>query len=193
MPYTPQHKQQSRERILDSASRLFSRRGYDAVSIDDLMREAGLTRGAFYNHFSDKTDVYTEAIIHATVKSPIAQQKASATSDPVSLASLLDIYLSSAHVYDVDPPCPLAFLVTDVGVREPRVRSTYTRVFRNMTKLVKKHLKRNSQKQSTETALAVTALMIGGVAIGRALNNREIVEELLKSCRQTAKILLEKQ
>jgi len=192
MPYTPQHKQQSRERILDSASRLFSRRGYDAVSIDDLMTDAGLTRGAFYNHFSDKTDVYTEAITHATINSPIAQQKLCATYDPASLASLLDSYLSSAHVYDVDPPCPLAFLVTDVGVREPRVRSTYTRVFCNMTKFVKKFLNWKDRNKRDETALALTAMMIGGVAISRALNDREVVEELLKCCRRTAKKLLEK-
>lgn len=192
MPYTPQHKQQSRERILDSASRLFSRHGYDAVSIDDLMADAGLTRGAFYNHFSDKTDVYTEAIIHATVKSPIAQQKMDTTFDPASLASLLDNYLSSNHVYNVDPPCPLAFLVTDVGVREPRVRSTYTRVYCNMTKFVKKFLKWKNRSERNDTALALTALMIGGVAIGRALNDREEVEELLKCCRRTARKLLEK-
>ena len=73
MPYTKEHKQKSREQILDSASRLFAQRGYEAVSIDDLMKDAGLTRGGFYNHFKNKPDVYAEAIIHAALKSPIAQ------------------------------------------------------------------------------------------------------------------------
>lgn len=190
MPYTVEHKQKSRERILDSASRLFSRRGYDAVSIDELMEDAGLTRGAFYNHFADKADVYAEAIVHAAIRSPLAQLKAGDAGALPSLSTLLDGYLSRAHVDAADPPCPLAFLVTDVGVREPRVRNTYTRVYRNMVRLIKKAWKRGGAEPDDESVLALTALMIGGVAIGRALNNPTTAQALLKSCRSAAKRML---
>ena len=47
MPYTQEHKQRTRERILASASKLFSRQGYDSVSINDLMQDAGLTEVRF--------------------------------------------------------------------------------------------------------------------------------------------------
>ena len=57
MPWTTEHKQKSREKILSSAARLFTKKGFDAVSIDDVMRLAGLTRGAFYAHFKSKSDV----------------------------------------------------------------------------------------------------------------------------------------
>ena len=62
MPYTAEHKQQTRERIVESARRLFNRRGFDEVSIDQIMSQAGLTRGGFYNHFQTKEELYCEAL-----------------------------------------------------------------------------------------------------------------------------------
>lgn len=44
MPYTPEHKQRTRAKIVDSARVLFNRHGFDQVSIDDVMKSAGLTR-----------------------------------------------------------------------------------------------------------------------------------------------------
>lgn len=192
MPYTKEHKQKSRERILDSASRLFSRRGYDAVSIDDLMRDAGMTRGAFYNHFDDKADVYAQAILHAAMNAPFARNIDRANPSLPMLEEMLDLYLSSKHIEQlqkVDPPCPLAFLVTDVGVREDKVRSAYTRVHRGLADLIGRSIEGNG-RDVNQLGLAVTALMIGGVAIGRALDSTDAAEDLMASCRSVAKQLL---
>ena len=62
MPYSPKHKQDTRDRILESARRLFNRKGFSEVSIEEIMTHAGLTHGGFYRHFSGKDEVYVEAI-----------------------------------------------------------------------------------------------------------------------------------
>src|ERR1700704_1176038 len=62
MPYTAEHKQATRERILESARRLFNDKGFAEVSIDEVMDKAGLTRGGFYRHFRDKSELYAEAV-----------------------------------------------------------------------------------------------------------------------------------
>ena len=49
MPYPVEHRHLTKERILRSARRLFNRHGFDAVSIDDVMADAGLTRGSFWS------------------------------------------------------------------------------------------------------------------------------------------------
>jgi AcrR family transcriptional regulator len=41
---------------------LFNRHGFNAVSIDDVMAEAGLTRGSFYCYFSSKSDLYAQSV-----------------------------------------------------------------------------------------------------------------------------------
>jgi TetR/AcrR family transcriptional repressor of nem operon len=54
VPYSSEHKQKTRARIVESARILFNRRGFENVSIDMVMAEADLTRGGFYNHFRSK-------------------------------------------------------------------------------------------------------------------------------------------
>ncbi|QKT03893.1 TetR/AcrR family transcriptional regulator [Ectothiorhodospiraceae bacterium 2226] len=191
MFYTKAHKQKSRERILESASRLFAHRGYDSVSIDELMHDAGMTRGAFYNHFEDKAELYADAIMYAATRSPRAAEQAGATSSAASLGAFLNTYLSRAHVEDVETPCPLAFLVTDVGARNGKVRRAYTRVYRSLVRLISKRLGDMRAHDRRDTVMAVTALMIGGVAVGRALDDAQVTERLLRSCRVTARRLLE--
>jgi AcrR family transcriptional regulator len=62
MPYSPEHKRGSREKILESARRLFNKKGFSEVSIDEVMENAGLTRGGFYRHFRDKDELYADAV-----------------------------------------------------------------------------------------------------------------------------------
>jgi AcrR family transcriptional regulator len=52
--------QQTREQILATALQLFARRGYGAVSIEEIAHEAGVTKGAVYHWFADKDDIGRE-------------------------------------------------------------------------------------------------------------------------------------
>lgn len=48
----------TKEKILRTALRLFSLRGYDAVSVRDISRELGITQAALYKHFKSKQDIF---------------------------------------------------------------------------------------------------------------------------------------
>jgi AcrR family transcriptional regulator len=50
----------TRERLLRAAERLFVRHGFDAVSVDRIVRAAAVTKGAFYHHFGDKLAIFRE-------------------------------------------------------------------------------------------------------------------------------------
>ena len=60
MPYSAEHTERTRAKIVDAAARTFNRQGFLAVSIDDVMAEAGLTRGGFYHHFANKEALLVE-------------------------------------------------------------------------------------------------------------------------------------
>ena len=62
MSYSKEHKQRSRKKILQSAYTLFSTKGFHAVTVDEVMLDCSLTRGAFYAHFRSKSDLYSEAL-----------------------------------------------------------------------------------------------------------------------------------
>jgi TetR/AcrR family transcriptional repressor of nem operon len=189
MPYSREHKTQSRERILSSALRLFSEGGFERVTIDQVMADAGLTRGAFYAHFSSKEDLYAQAIHHGIHNSALV-------SIPLdgeglrSLRQLIDTYLSRAHVDGVAPPCPLAFFATDVGVRERRVRDTYTAALRSLTGVLGLHA---SARTHDERLLAMTVLMVGGVAVSSALTDGALKDRILATCRRTILDMVEPQ
>ena len=58
--HTHEDAQLTRKAILDSAMRLFSRRGFERTSLSDIAKYAGVTRGAIYWHFDDKKDLLFE-------------------------------------------------------------------------------------------------------------------------------------
>ena len=62
MPYPKDHRDRTREHIIESARRLFNQNGFENVSIDAIMAGSGLTRGGFYSYFRSKSDLYVEAM-----------------------------------------------------------------------------------------------------------------------------------
>jgi AcrR family transcriptional regulator len=65
MSSTPRKRLTGEERrvaILDSALTVFSRRGYHASSIDDIARDAGVSKALIYEHFVSKQDLYAELL-----------------------------------------------------------------------------------------------------------------------------------
>jgi len=76
----------TRNRILDAAERVFSRRGVSRTSLDDVARVAGVTRGAIYWHFKDKADLFGAMLGRATLPMEEMVRRASdeATADPLA-------------------------------------------------------------------------------------------------------------
>ncbi len=195
MPYSKAHKETTRQKILESAITLFSSKGYDQVSIDSLMQHADLTRGAFYAHFKNKKEVYCKAIFAGARKSMARVKKPEELNKKEWSRQLLSAYLSKEHVNQETFACPLAFLVTDIANKEPEIKQTYTLVYKQLNRALKK-LSNDSDSSVSgvdeQDVLAITALMIGGVAIGRALDDPGTTERLLESCRNKAIELLER-
>lgn len=180
MAWNPQHKQQSRARILQAAAPLFARQGFDNTGIDQVMAAAGMTRGAFYSHFHSKSELYTEALMDAALQRlrPALQDPEDDTS-PLDLQRLVQGYLHLDHVRGEAGGCPLAFLVSDIAQRDEAVRRTYTQLLLGL-------LGRIEAVSSAPRAqiLQQMVLLIGGVAIARAVNEPQLQQELLAACGQ---------
>ena len=71
---TKERAEQTRERIIDAAEQVFYRRGVARASLEEIAREAGVTRGAVYWHFADKVEVFI-AVEHRA-KQPYEQMRA---------------------------------------------------------------------------------------------------------------------
>ncbi|MDH3325610.1 MAG: TetR/AcrR family transcriptional regulator [Gammaproteobacteria bacterium] len=188
MPYSPEHKEKSKQRILSSAYALFSANGYSNISINQIMADASMTRGAFYAHFKNKSALYREAILYAAENTAIVRHKPDELNDREWIKKLIEGYLHKQNISN-DCRCPLASLVTDVTVREPDVRNAYTSTFKGLNKRIAKYTQ-NYSSASNDAILATTAMMIGGLAIARAVDDQKLSERLLKVCIKQALCLL---
>src|SRR5256885_12435180 len=92
-------KEASHERIVSVAARVIRRSGYDGTGVADIMKEAGLTHGAFYAHFASREAMLAEAAARACAESAAALGDVVASAPPdTALASMLAAYLSREHV-----------------------------------------------------------------------------------------------
>lgn len=188
MPYSPTHKIASRSRILVSAYELFSRRGYEGVTVDQVMANCNMTRGAFYAHFSNKAELYREAIDHAFANSKLTSSLESTEGEQQRLTNILNGYLSMAHVEGKNP-CPLAFLATDIALRDNATKRVFSEAYTTVNQRVW-HYASAFTDLSEKEIFSVTAMAVGSVALARAMESPTKAEEILSSTRRRVEAIL---
>jgi AcrR family transcriptional regulator len=172
MPYSLQHKQQTRERIVNSARRLFNRRGFTEVTIDQIMKHAGLTRGGFYKHFETKEQLYAHAVRQfLCMDRPERWQRRHV--DPCApgqtLARMIvNAYLSRDHLEDREGSCPLVALPSDVARGGKAVKAAFRHVLDKMVQIFASNL---AEPQARQHALALVAMCVGAMVVARAVDD----------------------
>lgn len=177
MPYPAGHRERVRRTIVESARRLFNRNGFENVSVDSIMAQAGLTRGGFYSYFDSKSDLYAEVLgcfftdpnwksrwegVHVDLASPEAGPQ------------IVRAYLSRQHFDDVENSCPMVALPSDVARCDERAKTAFETVFKAMVTLLGREVKSGGQN----TAMAIAALCIGGMVVARSMNDRDLSDGL---------------
>jgi TetR/AcrR family transcriptional regulator, transcriptional repressor for nem operon len=179
MPYLPEHRERTRERIVHSAQVLFNRHGFDAVSIDGIMANAGLTRGGFYRHFRKKSDLYAEAIALALHEAPVNRLPGVNVDFEAADAArqVIRAYLSREHFDNVDASCPLVGVPSDVARGDPAVKRVFENVFKEMVDLFLKSLRRD-HAPGRQRALVMAGICVGGMVVARGLADRKFADSL---------------
>src|SRR3954463_10416471 len=112
MRYRKDQKQATRQRILEAAGRRFKQDGIDGAGVATVMSDAGLTNGAFYNHFTSKEDLVANVLadqLRAQRHSFDAQPSARA-----GLAPSIPPYLSPQPRAQCAEGCPPAALLDEI-------------------------------------------------------------------------------
>src|SRR5882724_3123190 len=188
MPYPAGHRERVRKEIVDSARRLFNRSGFESVSVDSIMAQAGLTHGGFYSYFESKSDLYAE-VLGCFFTDP--NWKSRWEGVHVDLASddagpqIVRAYLSRQHFDDVENSCPMIALPGDVRRSGRAVKGAFETVFAAMVAMLERGLTCSSQSK-TRQAQAIAALCIGGLVVARAMRSEGAADELRNACMSIA-------
>ncbi len=164
-------KEETHARIVAVAARAIRRSGYDGTGVADLMKEAGLTHGAFYAHFSSREAMLAEAASQACAESAafVAEMVASAPAGK-ALETMLRAYLSKEHLAQAEQGCPLAALGCETSRQAAEVRRVTTRHIKEMVDLAARQSPDWGQPAAHERALVTVATMVGAMMLARAVD-----------------------
>jgi TetR/AcrR family transcriptional repressor of nem operon len=188
MPYPAGHRTAVKKRIVDSARRLFNLRGFESVSLQQIMAGASLTHGGFYSYFRSKSDLYA-AVLGCFFTDP--EWKSCWEGVHVDLSStdvgpqVVRAYLSRQHFEDVENSCPMVALPTDVARSGKSAKVAFETVFKAMVSVLERSLIQNGRRRRM-TAESIAALCIGGMVVARTLDDRGLADELRDACTRMA-------
>ncbi|MFA6310951.1 MAG: TetR/AcrR family transcriptional regulator [Sterolibacterium sp.] len=180
-------KEASHERIVGAAARAIRRSGYDGTGVADIMKEAGLTHGAFYAHFASREAMLAEAADRAGAESnAFAESVIAAVPPDQSLQALMQVYLSKEHLESIETGCPISALGSEMPRQSPEVRRVATRRIKEMIDLVSRQFPDWGQSSAHERALVTVATMVGTLILARAVDDAALSDAL---CSATVKSL----
>ena len=188
MTYPEGHRDAVREKIVESARRLFNCHGFDRVSVDEIMSGAGLTRGGFYSYFASKSDLYLEALNCFFTDPNWKNCWEGVEIDPNAAdfgAQVIRAYLSHQHFDDVANSCPMVALPADVTRGDGRLKRASETVFAAMVNILERSMNGHGREAHVR-AQATAALCIGGMVIARAMENRAAADALRGACMRVA-------
>ena len=181
-------KEATHERIVAVAARAIRRSGYGGTGVADIMKEAGLTHGAFYAHFESREAMLVEAADRAGAEAnTVAQSVIAATPSAESLQALIQAYLSKEHVANIEAGCPTSALASEMPRQTQELRRTSTARIKEMIDLVARQMPDWGEPSAHARALVTVSTMVGTLILARAVDESALSDAL---CSATLKSLI---
>jgi TetR/AcrR family transcriptional repressor of nem operon len=166
-----------REAIMVAAARLFRQRGFDDVTVADVMKEAGLTHGAFYGYFPSKEALIAEAVGHAL---PFAPGAAAPRATPAQFA---DGYLSAKHRDVRATSCLYSSLGTEAARGSADLRRAMTESVRRRIDHIAAGAEGDTPSEKRRAAVAAWSAMVGAMVLARIVDDEKLSKEILSETR----------
>jgi TetR/AcrR family transcriptional regulator, transcriptional repressor for nem operon len=173
MRYPAKETAAKHERIVKEASRLFRERGFENVTVGEVMQAAGLTHGAFYAHFGSKEELEEAAIGYGQELTASRNRAYGVTKKGRS--TYADRYLSPRHRDNPGDGCTMAELAQEVARSTPELKAVFERGFEEIL---------SESGKDRKEAIYQAAALLGGVVLARAVKDPALSDEILRSVRQ---------
>jgi len=193
MPYAKNHKAKSKDLILDSAVDLFSRYGFDKVSIGQIMNAAELTHGAFYAHFKSKEALYRESFIK-TLKGSRATRLVKGPLSVKHLTDLVTNYWNLGEMEKKSKPGLETILYNEIGNDNTNVKKLFEQSYHGLKKMIETRitalnkLKQLNYAPDSETiaekSRAILASLVGAVVVAKSISDKDEQRKILEAAQK---------
>jgi TetR/AcrR family transcriptional repressor of nem operon len=170
MRYEPEHKAQTRDRIVRNAARKLRAEGLKGPGVASVMKESGLTVGGFYKHFRSKDELLAEAIAEGFSES---SEKINSSLQNVPREDrwkeLVRLYLSPEHCDHPDSGCPVAALAPEMGRAKLGVRKRISGLIKDRKERWVEFMPGRTTTERRQNVSVIFSAMAGAVSIARIL------------------------
>ena len=179
MRYASTHKQETREKLLESSRAIVKKDGFASTGVDTLMAAVGLTGGAFYSHFGSKNELFA-ALVERELENSNDMLAGTPDSPPDHVAKCLRSYLSSAHALHPETGCLLPTLGAEIARADPAIKTVVERSLKKVHKSWSSRL-----GDDPDAAWAVMAQCVGALVMARIVESERTRQEILASTRRS--------
>jgi TetR/AcrR family transcriptional regulator, transcriptional repressor for nem operon len=174
MKVSKEQMAENRSRILAEAARLFRDKGFEAVSVAQVMKAAGLTHGGFYGHFESKDDLIAQTMTHALG----GGGEASGAFD-----AFLASYLLPSHRDAPADGCPLAAFAPDARHQKIEARAAMAAGVEAHIARIAATLEQEGVTDARNAAIGSWSAMVGAIVLARAVDDSALSDEILHQTR----------
>ncbi|MCP4061050.1 MAG: TetR/AcrR family transcriptional regulator [Pseudomonadota bacterium] len=183
------HMEKIRSHILESSEQGFREEGYSGLGINGLTKRAGMTSGAFYGHFSSKSQAFHEVVekgMNDYMNTLIQLEEQYQQEWP---QHFLDFYLSLEHTDDLGHSCVVPALSADVMRSDEDTKKLFSKQLEQIVNQVSTGL----VGRDKAGAWALISLLAGSVMIARCSSSQKQSKEILESARTLANSIVSKE
>jgi len=167
-----ERRKETRKNILAAAQKVFAYHGFDESGVDDICRQAGITKGAFYHHFATKQQLLMELLDHWI--DMVAQKidpKRLKTDNALQLLQGITESIEPAFV-DAKGQLPIFLELYIKGLNDPHLKKinkkSYQKFIEFFTAIVQEGIRQGSVKadDAREVSMILFSLTVGFLVQG---------------------------
>jgi TetR/AcrR family transcriptional regulator, transcriptional repressor for nem operon len=181
MKVTKEEKAIHREQIIATAAHRFREKGFDGISVSDLMKEVGLTHGGFYGHFSSKDELVALAVQRAFRETIVRWEKVIEAAPERPLEAFMEYYLTTRHRLQPQSGCILAALGSDLSRQPEMVKAVVTEGQQKALETIAKAIPGPVGPAKRRQAIAILARLVGAMILSRSVVDKEFSAEILEA------------
>lgn len=174
MRYSVGHKQETRERLLQSSATQAKNNGFSTVGVDALMKAIGLSGGAFYTHFTSKDELFG-SIVERELSQSLDRLGGEGRQNQAKLRRCLKQYLSVAHLQQPGAGCALPALGAEIARGSVEVRQEA------QDWICRLHQAWAQTLGSESLAWSILSQCVGALVVARMLVSPSIQQQVLAS------------
>lgn len=182
MRYEPEHKTQTRDRIVRNAARKLRAEGLSGPGVASVMKASGLTVGGFYKHFRSKDELLAEAI--AMGFSEFSKKAHSLLKDVPREQWWREVvrwYLSPEHCDHPDTGCPVATLAPDIARSKLSLRKRIAGQLEQLAAQWVDLMPGETAAQREQNFFVIFSTMAGAISIARLFTGAAGRQKILSS------------